>query len=108
MGMGEVEAFLTFLLDVAAQASWWKTTGETDSIYYYNNVIYFLLLLAGGWERFSEFRFLVEPSDALVVRNRPTILDCAASSLDGSYVRPTIRWKRDGQFLQFPDFNDRR
>ena len=57
--------------------------------------------------RFSGFRFLVEPSDLTVGKNSPALFNCEATVNEG-YPRPIIRWKRNGQFLQFPDFNDRR
>ena len=60
-------------------------------------------------DRFSEFKFLQEPEDVVVVRNRPAMLNCEAS-LTGprSHQPPKIKWKRDGEILNFPDFNDRR
>ena len=62
-----------------------------------------------GWlePKFTKFQFLVEPKDVYVSRNQPAILDCEAS-VGSDFPRPTVRWKRDGQILQFPDFNDRR
>ena len=60
-------------------------------------------------QRFSEFKFLQEPEDVVVVRNKPAILHCEASlSGPGSSRNVKIKWKRDGEFLNFPDFNDRR
>ncbi|TRY68887.1 hypothetical protein TCAL_15145, partial [Tigriopus californicus] len=53
---------------------------------------------------FPEFRFLDEPEDTLVVKNQPATLKCSAVGPRP----PKIRWKRNGEFLQFPDFNDRR
>ena len=50
-----------------------------------------------------------EPEDVVVVRNKPAILHCEASlSGPGSSRSVKIKWKRDGEFLNFPDFNDRR
>lgn len=57
-----------------------------------------------GGADFPSFHFSVEPSDTVVVRNEPAILHCSA---DGPGP-PKIKWKRDGEFLDFPDFNDRR
>ena len=65
-----------------------------------------------GGRQFSQFRFLVEPSDTVVAKNSPdftgAILHCAASEAGDDYPKPTVRWRRDGQSLKFPDFNDRR
>ena len=75
---------------------------------------YFLFL--SGWlnerqdlKKFSDFRFLVEPSDTVAAKNNPVgpILHCAAETGD-DYPKPTVKWRRDGQSLKFPDFNDRR
>ena len=55
---------------------------------------------------FPVFRFTEEPEDTVVVRNEPATLNCVATL--SSYSQPTIRWKRNGAFLSFPDFNDRR
>ena len=76
-----------------------------------NNV--FLFCFVGSLrkldQRFSEFKFLQEPEDVVVVRNKPAILHCEASlSGPGSSRNVKIKWKRDGEFLNFPDFNDRR
>ena len=76
-----------------------------------NNV--FLFCVVGSLrkldQRFSEFKFLQEPEDVVVVRNKPAILHCEASlSGPGSSRNVKIKWKRDGEFLNFPDFNDRR
>ena len=60
-------------------------------------------------QRFSEFKFLQEPEDVVVVRNKPATLHCEASlSGPGNSRNVKIKWKRDGEFLNFPDFNDRR
>ena len=59
-------------------------------------------------QTFPEFRFIREPDDKVVLRNSPAILDCSAEISGSNFPPPTIRWKRDGEFLQFPDFNDRR
>ena len=78
-------------------------------------VIYFVFFLS-GWlnqrqdlKKFSDFRFLVEPSDTVAAKNNPVgpILHCAAETGD-DYPKPTVKWRRDGQSLKFPDFNDRR
>ena len=75
--------------------------------------LYFFL---SGWlnerqdlKKFSDFRFLVEPSDTVAAKNNPVgpILHCAAETGD-DYPKPTVKWRRDGQSLKFPDFNDRR
>ena len=66
-------------------------------------------ILSSEASRFSEFKFLQEPEDVVVVRNRPAILNCEASLTGSGNARPLkIKWKRDGEFLNFPDFNDRR
>jgi len=60
-------------------------------------------------QKLSDFRFLVEPSDTVAAKNNPVgpILHCAAETGD-DYPKPTVKWRRDGQSLKFPDFNDRR
>ena len=59
--------------------------------------------------RFSEFKFLQEPEDVVVVRNKPAMLNCEARLNGPGSGRPVkIKWKRDGEMLNFPDFNDRR
>ena len=66
-------------------------------------------ILSSETNRFSEFKFLQEPEDVVVVRNRPALLNCEASLTGPGSARPLkIKWKRDGEFLNFPDFNDRR
>ena len=58
---------------------------------------------------FSEFKFLREPEDVVVVRNKPAMLHCEASLSGPGSGRPVkIKWKRDGEMLNFPDFKDRR
>ena len=78
------------------------------------NLLYIFFL--SGWlnerqdlKKFSDFRFLVEPSDTVAAKNNPVgpILHCAAETGD-DYPKPTVKWRRDGQSLKFPDFNDRR
>lgn len=61
-----------------------------------------------GWlePHFTKFRFLVEPQDLYLLPNQQAILHCDAE-VGGNFPRPTIKWKRDGQSLHFPDFNDR-
>ena len=75
-----------------------------------------LFFFLSGWlnerqnlKKFSDFRFLVEPSDTVAAKNNPVgpILHCAAETGD-DYPKPTVKWRRDGQSLKFPDFNDRR
>ena len=56
-------------------------------------------------QTFAEFRFLVEPSDTVVAKEGEAILHCEASTGD-DYPKPTVKWKRDGQSLKFPDFSD--
>ena len=51
-----------------------------------------------------DFGFEVEPEDAVVVRDAPAMLHCSAKGPTNT----KIKWKRDGEFLNFPDFNDRR
>ncbi|KAG1673521.1 Neogenin [Nymphon striatum] len=48
-------------------------------------------------KEFSDFKFIVEPSDAIVVRDKPAQLDCAAQGTP----KPTIEWKRDSLFMSF-------
>ena len=51
-----------------------------------------------------DFRFSVEPSDVVVRRDRAAAaLHC--STADSAAV---VRWRRNGEFLRFPDFHDRR
>ena len=78
-----------------------------------DKIVLFFFCFAGSLrkldQRFSEFKFLQEPEDVVVVRNKPAILHCEASlSGPGSSRNVKIKWKRDGEFLNFPDFNDRR
>ena len=68
-----------------------------------------LFFFITGWlePHFTKFRFLVEPQDLYLLPNQQAILHCDAE-VGGNFPRPTIKWKRDGQSLHFPDFNDRR
>ena len=51
-----------------------------------------------------DFRFSVEPTDVVVMKDRAAAaLHC--STVDSSAV---VRWRRNGEFLRFPDFHDRR
>ena len=70
----------------------------------------FLFSFLSGWldPQFTKFEFSVEPQDLYVSRNQPAVLNCEANVGREAASRPTVRWKKDGQFLQFPDFNDRR
>ena len=73
----------------------------------------FFVLISGtirtSEQSFSEFKFLQEPEDVVVVRNKPAMLSCEASLSGPGSGRPVkIKWKRDGEMLNFPDFNDRR
>ena len=81
-----------------------------DLVFNVKNVDF--MFFVPGWlnqQKFSEFHFTVEPSDTVVAKNSPVgpILHCAAESGD-DYPKPTVKWRRDGQSLKFPDFNDRR
>ena len=55
---------------------------------------------------FPEFKFVEEPVDVIVNKDQAAILNCHAKASNGNPV--LVRWKRDGQFIHFPDFNDRR
>lgn len=45
---------------------------------------------------FTTLRFLTEPSDAVTMRGSNVLLNCTAASDQGF---PTIKWKKDGVFL---------
>ncbi len=53
---------------------------------------------------FSEFTFSVEPSDVIVERDLPAILNCSAHH---EQARPQIQWIRDGVFLNLAGENRR-
>ena len=59
--------------------------------------------------RFSGFRFLTEPTDLTILSKdfSPILFNCEAE-VDEGFPTIVTRWKRNGQFLQFPDFNGRR
>ena len=59
--------------------------------------------------RFSGFRFLTEPTDLTILSKdfSPILFNCEAE-VDEGFPSIVTRWKRNGQFLQFPDFNGRR
>lgn len=44
---------------------------------------------------FAEFRFLEEPSDTVVSKDGPALLNCSAAG----EPKPTISWKREGALL---------
>ncbi|XP_022254822.1 neogenin-like, partial [Limulus polyphemus] len=48
---------------------------------------------------FSDFRFVAEPSDTIVIKGRPTTLNCVAKGRPP----PKIEWKREGTILEFID-----
>ena len=52
-----------------------------------------------------EFRFTVEPADVVATKGRASAaLHCST----GAAAAAVIRWRRNGEFLRFPDLNDRR
>ena len=86
---------------------------DTYSDVWQNLQFTFLFLILGSIrtseQSFSDFKFLQEPDDVVVVRNKPAMLSCEASLSGAGSGRPVkIKWKRDGELLHFPDFNDRR
>ncbi|GFS82567.1 netrin receptor DCC [Trichonephila clavipes] len=52
---------------------------------------------------FSDFRFVVEPSDTIVIKDKPALLNC---STHGNFT--DIKWKKDGTLLELSDEDDRR
>ncbi|CAB4066847.1 NEO1 [Lepeophtheirus salmonis] len=56
---------------------------------------------------FPEFEFTKEPSDIFMKENESGLLLCSASTT--STASPVeYKWKRNGHYLQYPDFNGRR
>ncbi|XP_076322719.1 neogenin-like isoform X3 [Tachypleus tridentatus] len=53
----------------------------------------------GDTSSFSDFHFVVEPSDTVVVKGSPTVLNCVTQGRPP----PKIEWKREGMILQFID-----
>ncbi|XP_055945929.1 neogenin-like isoform X2 [Argiope bruennichi] len=69
--------------------------------------IIFIVILAGLFtstvEGFSNFRFLVEPSDTIVIKDKPALLNCSTA---GNFTE--VKWKKDGTLLELLDDDDRR
>ncbi|GFT51976.1 neogenin [Nephila pilipes] len=67
----------------------------------------FIVILTGLFTNpvngFSDFRFLAEPSDTIVIKDKPALLNC---STYGNFT--DIKWKKDGTLLELSDEDDRR
>ncbi|KAG8192662.1 hypothetical protein JTE90_009692 [Oedothorax gibbosus] len=60
-------------------------------------------LLTSSVNGFSHFRFLVEPSDTIVIKDNPSLLNCSTT---GNFSE--IKWKKDGTLLELSADEDRR
>ncbi|GIY01936.1 hypothetical protein CDAR_81432 [Caerostris darwini] len=82
-----------------------KNTGKTCLLSCFQ--IIFIGFLAGLFtstaDGFSDFRFLVEPSDTIVINDKPALLNC---STVGNFTE--IKWKKDGTLLELLHEDDRR
>uniref|UniRef100_T1J0I1 Neogenin n=1 Tax=Strigamia maritima TaxID=126957 RepID=T1J0I1_STRMM len=50
---------------------------------------------------FREFYFTIEPSDTVVLKDQPALLECSAKGDDDT--EPETEWKREGLFLDYTD-----